>query len=115
MEPREILFEYGFESVNGIVKKQYYLHEIPNIAKKCDVWDMLPLAYVRQYTGLKDKNGKKIFEYDKSIHDGKIVQVEWNKSQFRWSVYDVSKDDIICHLNETEFEIIHDNPELLEK
>ena len=27
-------FEYGFESVNGIVKKKYYLHEIPNIKEK---------------------------------------------------------------------------------
>lgn len=61
---REIKFEYGFNSVNGIVKKQYYLHEIPNIKEKCDVWNVLPIAYVRQFTGLKDKNGKEIYEGD---------------------------------------------------
>ncbi len=61
---RVIKFEYGFESVNGIVKKSYHLHEIPNIASKCDVWNVLPVCYVRQFTGLHDKNGKEIYQHD---------------------------------------------------
>ena len=64
MENREIKFEYGFKSVNRIVKKVYFLHEIPDIKQKCDVWDNLPIAYVRQFAGLKDKNGKEIYEGD---------------------------------------------------
>lgn len=61
---RTIKFEYGFSSVNGIIKKQYYLHEIPSIKEKCDVWNVLPIAYVRQFTGIHDKNGKEIYEGD---------------------------------------------------
>ena len=38
---REIKFEYGFDSVNGVVKKVYALSEIPNIKDKCDVWNIL--------------------------------------------------------------------------
>jgi uncharacterized phage protein (TIGR01671 family) len=61
---REIKFEYGFESVNGIVKKVYALSEIPNIKEKCDVWNVLPVIYVRQFTGLQDKNGVDIYVGD---------------------------------------------------
>jgi len=61
---REIKFEYGFQSVNGIVKKVYALSEIPNIATKCDMWNVLPIVYVRQFTGLTDKNGFEIYESD---------------------------------------------------
>lgn len=65
----DLKFEYGFNSVNGIVKKKYYLSEIPNIKEKCDVWNVLPIKYVRQSTGLKDKIGIEIFEGDLVQHD----------------------------------------------
>lgn len=79
----ELLFEYGFESINGIVKKQYFLNEIPNIKEKCDVWNELPLVYVRQYTGKEDRNGNNIFEGDKlRVYGGleyivKFIGFEW--------------------------------------
>ena len=72
---RKIKFEYGFQSVNGIIKKVYNLSEIPSISTKCDVWNILPIIYVRQWTGLEDKNGKDIYEGDKYRIFGVIYTV----------------------------------------
>ena len=88
---RVIKFEYGFESVNGIVKKVYSLFEIPFITENCDVWGELPIVYVRQYTGLLDKNGKEIYEGDIlrwessnpfSLGELRTVRVEYIQAQY---------------------------------
>ena len=95
---REIKFEYGFESVNGIVKKVYHLHEIPHIEKKCDVWNDLPIKYIRQSTGFKDKNGTDIFEGDQLyICAGYSSIVEFQDGMFV-SVYKHPEDGEIIPL-----------------
>jgi uncharacterized phage protein (TIGR01671 family) len=85
---------------------------------------------VSQYTGLTDKNGKKIFEgdivaqnwydHDEPSDDsfGEVVFCEYDCS---FSVMDIQKDGIAplgrCHAYRWEAEVIgniHDNPELLE-
>jgi uncharacterized phage protein (TIGR01671 family) len=126
---REIKFEYGFQSVNGILKKVYYLHEIPNIKEKCDLWSELPIAYVRQFTGLHDKNGQEIYEGD--IITTKPKESRWNHlfckmvfnentAKFEAQQYWLSKNKYIGLSNNHdyyEYEIIgniHQNPELLQ-
>ena len=89
MKQREIKFEYGFSSVNGIVKKVYYLHEIPSIKEKCDLWGELPIAYIREYMGRKDKNGKDIFQGDILKTEKSIFGILDNKN----NVHEVFSSD----------------------
>jgi hypothetical protein len=118
---REIKFEYGFESVNGTVKKVYHLHEIPNIQQKCDVWDVLPVKYVRQFTEETDKNGVDIYEDDVVIHfveseflereDWEIVKAAVVSIKGQWCV-GASQYPLYAFPNSV-IGNIHENPELL--
>jgi hypothetical protein len=87
---RIIKFEYGFRSVNGIVKKVYALSQIPNIEKICDVWNILPIVYVRQFTGLQDKNGVDIYVGDLIAHKFYSTPVEVSYKNGSFCAEDVS-------------------------
>lgn len=92
MKAREIKFQYGFEYKDGcIFKEVFYLHDIPNIANKSQWFNKLPLVYVREYTGLLDKNGNEIYERDlvefyykgeyvtcEVIFDNGCFKLKWN-------------------------------------
>lgn len=78
---------------------------------------------VGQYTGLKDKNGKRIFEGDicRNTKTGEIVSVQWHGTMagFVWSkqkdksyLFDFGELFMVYDKHEV-IGNIHDNPELL--
>ena len=132
---REIMFRGKRTDGKGWMYGYYSFNPTTNIhwirTPRTTYWDedMIAPSTVGQYTGLKDKNGKRIFEgdivaqnwydYDEPRDDsfGKVVFCEYDCS---FSVMDVNKDGFMplgrCGSYHWEVEVIgniHDNPELL--
>lgn len=122
------LFDDGFENgrvfIGGIVIEKYN-------GTACDDWNVTGINFceidqntICQCTGLKDKNGKLIWENDivRTIYNGieHIYQVIWDKSELDFKatngkeIYESNFEYLPCC---DEIEIlgnIFDNPELLE-
>lgn len=70
---------------------------------------------VGQYTGLKDKNGKKIYEGDNYKEGERIWTVIWGAGMFLTDYANGSGQKFINYADIEIIGNIHDNPELLEQ
>lgn len=116
------------EWVEGAYMPHYYSTRYGKVAAIFTNDDVLCKTYrfpvdpstVGQYTGLKDKNGKRIFEGDiVKGEDALLRDIEiFGYVCFKDGSFVIS-DDLITHYRWIDYEVevignIHDNPELME-
>ena len=78
-------------------------------------WEVDPNT-VGQFTGLTDKNDKKIFEGDILKADGLAYACFWDFGNLEFGLEDQTESFGLCYYAQHDLEIIgniHDNPELL--
>ena len=114
-------WSYGYYAKSG--ENHFILLDTDNE----DNYSIVDPETVGQYTGLKDKNGKRIFEgdivqwEDENFNNYTSV-VEWCGEKWNYPAFDLAKHDYECNglqyvHEDCIIEVIgniHDNPELLE-
>ena len=115
-------WSYGYYAKSG--ENHFILLDTDNE----DNYSIVDPETVGQYTGLKDKNGKRIFEgdivqwKDENFNNYTSV-VEWCGEKWNYPAFDLAKHDYECNGLQYVHEdciieiigTIYDNPELLEE
>lgn len=116
---REILFRGKRDEIQEWVEGDLLIDSCKDVSIRADhctlYYDIIPET-VGQYTGLTDKNGKKIFEGDIVKIRGEIRYIFYGISSFRHTNYGEYAAELRDVNTGRECEIIgniHDNPELL--
>lgn len=131
---REILFKAKRKDNGKWVEGYYCKTTIGNDVRPSDLifvpfkvsrneewgWMKVDFDTICQYTGLTDKNGKKIWENDIVRNEkGDIGVVQWFEEHAAFMIWNKTKH-YVCYLAEDDFSKIEiagnefDNPELLE-
>ena len=115
MEQREIKFKYVFqhEDTGNIVTRIFTIEEVEN-ALLVEDYRRYSIVARLQYTGLKDRNGKEIYEADIVKTTGLkphlplesfVAEVKWDKSYACWWPNLLNQWEVIGN--------VFENPELL--
>lgn len=99
--------KYGFTG-----KEKHYI--IPIYASALYAIEVLPET-VGQYTGICDKNSKKIFEEDIVKTNGAVYGCRWAEYNYEFEFNNKNENFGIAYAQDVEvIGNIHDNPDLLE-